>query len=656
MTSDRYCRRFTTRLGLAAVALHAACAWSATVTAPAAPAGAITSAPASDVQPDPVRARAALTAPAGATARRIALPVPDASEIAPMVAHNQRAGRPDADKAQPLAVGFGRSLPAQVRIVALRDLSWSQVAGGGRVARVEIASPGAAALRIALDLPSGASGIAVKLAGSAKDAPAFGAFSARDIAEAARRDGAFWSPTLSGEKATIEITAAPGASLDGVTLRIPRISHLVVDGADLLAPLGPLARASSGIGTAGSCNVDVACIAASDPGAADLSKSVAKLIFVGDDGRSYLCSGTLINDSIQSNTPYLLGADHCLNSASIARTLDTYWFFAAVSCNSKSVPAYTHTPGGSKLLGRSQDNDWAIVKLNDTPPAGTRLAAWRAEPLAVGTQVISLHHPSGDLVKYSRGAVTGNFPVEDVFVNGFFTEVVWSQGITEAGSSGGPFATLGASGAYEVRGGLYGGQSACTFPKAPDYYSHLETALPLMREYLTPDAGNPNGVVVAVEFYNPTLNHYFLSTNPVEIDNLDSGRTVGWDRTGLRFLVYGHQAPGTGPVCRFYRAPAFGDSHFYSASPAECAATAAAHPVDWIYESPSVFYVQLPDPTSGVCPVGTVDVYRFFNNQTTNHRYTTERFIRNEMDASAVWTPEGYGPGPYYPIMCAAAQ
>jgi len=383
---------------------------------------------------------------------------------------------------------------------------------------------------------------------------------------------------------------------------------------------------------------------------------VAKLVFVGDDGRSYLCSGTLINDSIQSNTPYLLSADHCLNSAPIARTLDTYWFYAAVSCNSKSVPAFVHTPGGSKLLGRSQDNDWAIVKLNDTPPAGTRLAAWRAEPLALGTQVISLHHPSGDLVKYSRGSITGNSPVEDEFVNGFFNQVTWSQGVTEPGSSGGLFATLGANGAYEVRGGLYGGSSTCSFPKAPDFYSHLEAALPLMREYLTPDTANPSGVVVAVEFYNRALDHYFLSTNPVEIDNLDSGRTVGWDRTGLRFLVYGYQAPGTSPVCRFYRAPAFGDSHFYSASPAECAATAAAHPADWIYESPSVFYVQLPNPTSGVCPSGTVDVYRFFNNQTTNHRYTTERFIRNQMDASSVWTPEGYGPGPYYPIMCAAAQ
>jgi len=156
-----------------------------------------------------------------------------------------------------------------------------------------------------------------------------------------------------------------------------------------------------------------------------------------------------------------------------------------------------------------------------------------------------------------------------------------------------------------------------------------------------------------VEFYNRALDHYFLSTNPAEIASLDSGKTVGWVRTGLRFLVYDNPQPGTSPVCRFYRAPAYGDSHFYSASPAECAATAAAHPNDWIYESANVFYVQLPNTATGACPSGTTTIYRYFNSATVNHRYTTEVVLRNQMSASSAWTAEGYGPGPWYPIMCA---
>ena len=102
--------------------------------------------------------------------------------------------------------------------------------------------------------------------------------------------------------------------------------------------------------------------------------------------------------------------------------------------------------------------------------------------------------------------------------------------------------------------------------------------------------------------------------------------------------------PGASPVCRFYRAPAFGDSHFYSANPDECAATAAAHPVDWIYESPNVFYVQLPNTATGACPAGTRPVYRFFRSATTNHRYTMEIVVRNELaetsglDRRRLWT------------------
>ena len=106
------------------------------------------------------------------------------------------------------------------------------------------------------------------------------------------------------------------------------------------------------------------------------------------------------------------------------------------------------------------------------------------------------------------------------------------------------------------------------------------------------------------------------------------------------------------PVCRFYRSPDFGDSHFYSASPAECAATAAAHPVDWIYESPAVFYIFLPDPASGACPAGTQRIWRFFNQRTTNHRYTNEVELHDEMqDDPSTWVPEGYGTDSV--IMCA---
>jgi hypothetical protein len=50
------------------------------------------------------------------------------------------------------------------------------------------------------------------------------------------------------------------------------------------------------------------------------------------------------------------------------------------------------------------------------------------------------------------------------------------------------------------------------------------------------------------------------------------------------------------------------------------------------YESRAVFYVKLPDSSADACPTGTIPVYRWWNKRSdTNHRYTTDRSIKNQM-------------------------
>jgi hypothetical protein len=164
--------------------------------------------------------------------------------------------------------------------------------------------------------------------------------------------------------------------------------------------------------------------------------------------------------------------------------------------------------------------------------------------------------------------------------------------------------------------------------------------------------------VSAVEFYNATLDHYFISALQPDIDALDSGRLVGWVRTGQSFHVFPSQAVGgvgVNPVCRIYIPPPQGDSHFFSASPDECAATLAKFPT-FDLESSAVFFIALPTttgPTAGACPAGTIALYRVFDNRVdANHRYTTSRAIRDQMVALG-YIAEGYGNDAV--IMCAAA-
>ena len=95
-------------------------------------------------------------------------------------------------------------------------------------------------------------------------------------------------------------------------------------------------------------------------------------------------------------------------------------------------------------------------------------------------------------------------------------------------------------------------------------------------------------IVQAIEYYHAGLDHYFVTASAAEIGALDNGVFKGWARTGYSFGVFpaGIDAPGTTPVCRFYGNPAYGlDSHFYSASPAECAEVQQQWPLQWVLES-----------------------------------------------------------------------
>ena len=163
------------------------------------------------------------------------------------------------------------------------------------------------------------------------------------------------------------------------------------------------------------------------------------------------------------------------------------------------------------------------------------------------------------------------------------------------------------------------------------------TDLTLSEAYYDVDA------IPVVEFYNQTLDHYFISGRDADIQALDSGQLRGWARTGYTFAAYPSWVSGTSAVCRYYIPPASGDSHFFSASEQECGEVAAKFPT-FILEDPAVMFMTLPDQQSGSCPSDTVPVYRLWNNRVdSNHRYTTQPSVKAEMAARG-YVAEGYGP------------
>ncbi len=600
----------------------------------------------------------------GGQAYSITLAPPSASEIR----LKQAAGSPakssrmtQSGKGVPLKIGFARALPDGDRPLYLSAMPWQKTADGGRAVRIDVTSPGAAGIRLALETSVTDPDVSFRFAESSGARQVYGPVPANKAAASKP----YWSPVLEGDTATVEIYLPADVDPASVQIAIPQISHLLRAGASLLKAGEP----TSDIGDAGSCELDVVCLAT--PANQNQTKAVAKMVFT-KMGDTFVCTGTLLNDSIASNTPYFFTAAHCMSSQEAASNLFTYWFFDAVACRTPpdlTVPAYKTLASGGMLLGRSVDYDWALVRLNAAPPPGTVFSAWRADPLSPSSALAVLHHAEGDLKKVSQGIYRGNFSFSDGTA---FSEMTYTEGVTEAGSSGSGLLTLAASGTfYELRGGLFAGASACSAPHESDVYSRLDIALPLVTQYLAPDAPNPAKETVVVEYYAAILDDYFITADKAEISGLDAGAHPGWVRTGLTFLAYSDPtvAPADAlPVCRYYVLPQFGDSHFYSADPIECApnATNAA----WVKESSALFYIQVPNKTTGACPANTRPIYRFLNatNQ-IHHRYTAEVDARDCMlnnpagdkdidcgEFAGNWLEEGYGVPPAAPVMCGPAS
>lgn len=143
--------------------------------------------------------------------------------------------------------------------------------------------------------------------------------------------------------------------------------------------------------------------------------------------------------------------------------------------------------------------------------------------------------------------------------------------------------------------------------------------------------------VRVTELYNRRFNHYFITAEPAEVEQLlgDPVLSQELSTTGARFSAWRAGFPGAAGVCRFRGSSIAlntNSSHFYTRQPAECAGLTAGTPPGWIYER-DAFAVAVP--TSGECASGTQPVYRSYNRriaaESHNHRYTTSAEVHQQM-------------------------
>jgi len=209
------------------------------------------------------------------------------------------------------------------------------------------------------------------------------------------------------------------------------------------------------------CEVNVNCSPEGDNWQ-DEKRGVARLsIKIGTN--YYLCSGSLVNNTNQDCTPYLLTADHCGEGASAADMNQWIFYFnyEASNCTGTTGPTNNTITGCTKKAEAANNvgttSDMLLVQLSSTPSSSYNVYynGWNRTNTASASGV-SIHHPSGDIKKISTYTTSlSNYYNTHWLVS--WAATTNGHGVTEGGSSGSPI--FNNSGL--IVGTLTGGLSAC---------------------------------------------------------------------------------------------------------------------------------------------------------------------------------------------------
>ena len=564
-------------------------------------------------------------------ATNIALGTPMVSQVDQ--ARKNNAATAENNMGKPLQIGFGREVAQTSTPAATQQvLKWKTTASGSQVAAINFNSTGAKGIRVGLlvtQLPETATlrfyakgaAAAFEVKGSEVLAVLAKNLAAGDKTDAGRT---YWGPAVAGVDATVEIEIPASVSASSVSVAVPAITHNFMsrkEVSSITAEDTYPAGSNQGL----TCQVDVNCTAPV-PAATD----AVAWIFFNEGAGSYICSGTLLNDNINSATPYILTANHCVSTQTVASTVYTEFKYRSLACNNATTGEYYPTlTDGADLLYTAYATDTTLIKLIGSPSvAGVLYAGWDATtPPAVSTAVHSVHHPMGDQQRLSRGTVT-SYSVRSTtnantffgsnITNGTILDVTLTTGMTEGGSSGSSL-LKGTDSNPIVIGQLFGGNAAvCGQPKY-NVYGRFDVAFKGgMSDHLT--QGNKR----VQRFYNKNSGTHFYTISAYEKNYLRTDFPTVFNDEGAPFAASTITAAGLSPVHRFYNLNL--GVYFYTISEPERAFV--------VTNLPQMRYEGIAWYANATTVAGTVPLYRFYNTQKGVHFYTVSAAERDSVIAN----------------------
>ena len=189
---------------------------------------------------------------------------------------------------EPNQIGVNRSVAVSPNTRAQKFVN----PDGSQIIVLIIKSSGASGIGVHFRNFALADGEEVYVYGAAADSIVFGPFTDKGP----WGNGEFWSGTVDGDTVVIEFYKR--SDENGKGFEIFEISHI-------LAELDWRLRSNEP--DVLNCEVDASCYG-------DPEKNAVGRIMFNDNGGTYFCTGTLLNNVAQDWTPYFLTANHCVST------------------------------------------------------------------------------------------------------------------------------------------------------------------------------------------------------------------------------------------------------------------------------------------------------------------------------------------------------
>ncbi|RME24131.1 MAG: hypothetical protein D6798_11930, partial [Deltaproteobacteria bacterium] len=332
-----------------------------------------------------------------------------------------------------------------------RDGVWESLPDGRLLWRVRLAAQGATSLSFSARravLPPGTEVHLLDARG--RD------YRARPLLPRDVNRGELWTPIVRSDDLVVEVVL-PAEARDRLVLDIDKLYV----GYRRFGPPPP---------SSGACNIDVVC-----PEGDDWRDEIPSVAIIGTGGSTY-CTGFMVNNTAEDQTPYFQTAHHCGITSRNAASFVAYWNYQSPTCGARGGGSLDQFQTGATVVADYASSDFTLLLLDDDPDPefGVTWAGWDHSG-DTPTSAVCVHHPSGDvksisfeddplsITSYSSNGSPGN---------GTHLRVAdWDDGTTEGGSSGAPLFDQD----HHVVGQLHGGSAACS-NNASDWFGFFSAS------------------------------------------------------------------------------------------------------------------------------------------------------------------------------------